>query len=352
MVSAANYCTREQVADAIDVRSTARANSRIDRACASAVDSVDALLLRGTGGFLPTTATRYFNWPERDSGGSWRLWLDENGLISVTSVVAGGVTIAAANYLLEPNTSGPPYTRLELLRSANVSFGGGSTPQRQIVITGDYGVRDERETAGTLSGGIGGTDVVLQLSSGALVGVGDLLLIGTERLVIGGRGWVDTTKDLGGDIEALSSAVTLTIASSGLTAGERILIDAESMLVTDVAGSTVVAQRAADGTVLASHSTGASVYASRSFTVTRGCRGTAAAAHSDAATVEVYRTPAIINELAIGEAVSGLLQATAGYARTIEASDGSSREVLGRGLTDLRKRAAIAYGRQMRTAAV
>ena len=350
-MSEPSYCTREAIKSTLDVAETARTNSQIDRVRAQATDSVDGLLYRGRLGFSLTDATRYFPWPELDSGGSWRLYLEQNGLVALTALVAGGVTIPTSSVYLEPINDGPPYARLELVRNLNVSFGGGPTPQRQIAITGTWGFRDDREPAGTLSGAINSATTAIALSSGAVAGVGDLLVCDSERLVVTGRAWVSTGSTLGG------SGLTASNAGASLTGptvavGEELLVDSEMMLVVDVAGSTTVVRRAWDGSTLALHANGATVYANRGYVVARGAQGTVAASHADAAAVDVHRPPALIRELALAEAISTLLQSQAGYARSIRTGQESSKEVIGRGLQDLRERAASRYGRNVKIGAV
>lgn len=349
-MSAPSYCTREAVKAVLDVAETARTNTQVDREIAAATEAVDGLLYRGRYGFSLTDATRYFPWPELDSGGSWRLYLEQNGLIALTTLVAGGVTIPTTSVYLEPINDGPPYTRLELVRNLNVSFGGGPTPQRQIAITGTWGYRDDREPAGTLVGAVNALTTAIVLSDSAAVGVGDLLICDNERMVVTGRAWVSTGSTLGGSGLTASNAST-SLTGPTVAVGEQLLIDAETMLVVDVAGSTTVVRRAWDGSTLASHANGATIYADRGYVVARGTQGTAAASHADAATVEVHRPPALIRDLAIAEAITTLLQAQAGYARTIRVSAEAAKEVIGHGLQDLRDRATARYGRNVKIGA-
>src|SRR4051812_27452306 len=105
------YTTREDVMSAQDIKATAYGGRDIDRAVESGARAVDALLhLRA---IAPTVATRYFDWPGPSVAGV-KLYLDEHPLISLTSLTSGGVTVATADYLLEPANSAPPYRRIEL----------------------------------------------------------------------------------------------------------------------------------------------------------------------------------------------------------------------------------------------
>src|SRR3546814_4874178 len=96
------YTTRESVQDAFDVKEAAHRSAQIDEAIASASDDIDGWLNRHKHGLAPRNATRYFSWPSRNYAPAWRLWLDENTLVSVTSLTAGGTVIASGDYFLEP----------------------------------------------------------------------------------------------------------------------------------------------------------------------------------------------------------------------------------------------------------
>ena len=111
------YATREQVKRALDSAETARNNAQVDRAIASASRSIDSQMHRR---FYPWDGTRYFGFrPWNDGTSSWRMWLGENDLVSVSTLTAGGTTISASDYFLEPANSGPPYTSLEIDLESN-----------------------------------------------------------------------------------------------------------------------------------------------------------------------------------------------------------------------------------------
>ncbi|PZT70196.1 hypothetical protein DN402_31755 [Streptomyces sp. SW4] len=126
------YATREEVQRALDVEPTARSARQIDRALQSASRSVDALCHRR---FFPWQGVRRFDWPDSQYRPSWRLWLDDNELISLTSLTSGGQTIATGDVLLYP-AGGPPYNRIETSLGSSAAFGGGDTHQQDIAITG------------------------------------------------------------------------------------------------------------------------------------------------------------------------------------------------------------------------
>ena len=76
------YATREQVKRALDIAETARNNAQVDRAIAAASRSIEAQMHRR---FYPWDGTRYFGFrPWNDGTSSWRLWLAEDDLVSVS----------------------------------------------------------------------------------------------------------------------------------------------------------------------------------------------------------------------------------------------------------------------------
>jgi hypothetical protein len=123
------------------------------------------------------------------------------------------------------------------------------------------------------------------------------------------------------------------------------------MLVVDAGGTTITVKRAWDGSVLATHLTGASVYALRTLKVVRGAVGTAATTHTDATVVVRNVPPGLVHQLCVAEAVTQLLNEGSGYARTAGSGD-NAREAAGRALNDLRNQAKAAYGRMGRVSAV
>jgi hypothetical protein len=130
-------------------------------------------------------------------------------------------------------------------------------------------------------------------------------------------------------------------------AGETILIDGERMRVDDIAGNTLVVTRAWDGSTIAAHSVGATIYAPRTLTVERGALGTTAATHSSSAAVYRWDAPGPVRQLCVAEAITSLLQGRSGYARTAGTGE-NEREATGRGLSELRERVYLSHGRKAR----
>jgi hypothetical protein len=321
------YATREDVMRALDVKQSARNAAQVDRALQSASRSIDGLCHRR---FYPEIATRSFPYPGPQSATSWRLWLNANELISVTTLTSGGTTIAASDYFLEPNEYGPPYNRLEIDLDSSAAFGGGDTHQRDITITGLWGYRDDETTVGALAEALDASETAVDVNAAAsaLVGVGSVLRVDTERMLVTSRTMADTGQNVGGaGLTAQQNSVTLTVSDgTAFAVDEILLVDSERLLVVDIAGNNLTVQRAWDGTVLAAHAAGADIYAARTLTVTRGALGTTAATHADASTVVRWDPPGLIRDLTIAEVLTRLTNEQAGYARTRKQGDGGDTE--------------------------
>ena len=336
------YATVEDIKSALDILETARAESQIRRVLRSATDSVEGLLKRR---FYPEIRTQTFDWYD-DLGTTslpYTLWLDANEIISVTELESDGV-ISASDYYLKPD-DGPPYTRIELKASTNATFDAGDANQSTVSLTGTFGFWDKEEVAGTITATINSSVTSLSVSNGALVGVGDLLKLGTERMVVTDRAFEDTSITIVADVTAASTASIQVSNGAGFGKGELISVNDERMLITDIVGSFLVVKRGWDGSALTSHLTGDPVYASRTLTVTRGVLGTTAAGHTNGDAVTRHYVPDLVRDLTIAEAMAQLLQERTAYARTIGKGDQES-EVRGVGLADLRDRAVAQYGRR------
>src|SRR5690606_34488219 len=132
----------------------------------------------------------------------------------------------------------------------------------------------------------------------------DLIKLGTEHMVVTGRSMLDTGQNIGADLDASNSAVTVAVTDgTAFSAGETLLIGSERMLIVDVAGNNLIVKRAWDGSVLAAHTSGADIYASRTLTVERGALGTTAATHLDNAAVSRHVVPGAVRALAVAEAL-------------------------------------------------
>lgn len=345
------YTTREAVKSALDSAETARNNVQVDRAIEAASRDAEKLCHRY---FYPWTGTKYFDWPDRNGSRPWRLWLGRNELVSVTGLVAGGVTIAPGDYLLEPANDGPPYSHVEINLGSSAAFASGDTHQRAIAITGVWYQLDE-ESVGELAANLGAsTSATAAINwSTAEFGVGDVLRIDDERMTIRGRTMVDSTQNLGGPGLAANNAdVTVPVTTgTAFASGQILLVGSERMLVVDVAGNNLTVKRAWDGSVIAPHTTAADIYTLTGVEVARAQLGTTLAAHSSGAAIYRHVPPGLVQAFTVAEALNTLLQEGSGYARTVRTGDAQS-DASGAGLEDLRARVKRAHRRRARTAAV
>lgn len=343
------YASVEDVKRALDIKLTARSDREVRMALASGTNAVHGQLHRA---FYPWTGTRYKDWPNQQYARAWRLWLDQDEVASVTSLVAGGTTIASSDYFLEPANSGPPYTYIEIDLASTAAFGADDTHQRAIAITGVFcGCPVDDEAAGTTVEALDASETGIDVSDSSLVGVGNIIKIDSERMIVNGKSMLDTGQNTS-VLSAANSNVTITgITAGSIAVDETILIDSERMLVVDVAGTTLTVIRAWDGTVLAAHNNGTDIYAPRTLTVTRGQLGTTAATHSTGAAITRHVVPPLVRELCIAEALNTLGQKQSGYARVIGSGE-NEREASGRGLKAIRDDAWTAHGRKARKRAI
>lgn len=348
------YATREEVKAELDAKETSRSNSRIDRALAAGMDAVHGLTHRM---FYPVLATRRFDWPPRAGSTAGILRLGSNEIISVASLTSGGIEIPAGQYLLRraDDLDEPPYTRIELDLSGPASFGQGDTYQQDIAAHSLFGYRNDEAPAGATVEDLDATETAVNVdaATSAAAGVGALLRIDDERVIVTGRSLLYTGQTLGGaGLTNQNSAVVVDVADgTGFAAGETIVIDGERMLVEDIAGDTLIVRRAWDGSTIAAHTATTAIFAPRTLTVARGALGTTAATHSSGASVYRFDFPGSVRQLCLAEALTDLLQGRSGYARTAGSGD-NERETSGRGLKDLRDRVYTSHGRKARMRSV
>lgn len=338
------YARREDVKLALDSLDAARSNALIDVQVEAASITVDTRLHRR---FYPVVTTCYFDWPNYQYAYPWRLWLDAKELADKTTAVltTGGQVIPANTIFFEPVNEGPPFTYLELNRSSTSAFGVSTTPQHDIAISGSFGYDLNTAAAGALAAAMNDTTTgTAVVTNGAAVGVGDLIVCGTERMLVTDRAMVSTTVTLVGNLTATVANTLVGVADiTKFGVGETILIDAERMLIVDAAGTNLVVKRAWDGTVLAAHTGGATIYASRQLTVTRGAYGTTAATHLLAAAVTVHTPPALVRQTATAEAVVNLIGVRAGYPAKVSTFNPGPADV-----SELWDQVWTAYGRKAR----
>jgi hypothetical protein len=344
------YATRRQVKTALDVKLSADYDAHVDSALQKAGDDIDGLCKRR---FYNVLDTVYKNWPNFERAYPWRVWLNAHEVADITTtapvVTSGGNTIPANQIFWGPwETDAPPYTFFELDRSTSASFGQGSTPQKDIGITAWIGYWDKTRTAGSLAAAVTDTtSTAITVSDSSLADVGDVLTAGTEAMLVTDTGMASTgqTQSGAGCSTASEADNLLTVASgAALHVGETLQLDGERMYAESITGNIVTVVRAYDGSTLATHS-GATVYALRGLTVTRGDFGTTAATHLLNAALTAAVAPAGVVELAIAEALNTVLQKTTGYARSIGEN---MKTIPGGSLPDLRASVYQKYGRKHR----
>jgi VCBS repeat-containing protein len=353
-VAEPTYCSREDVQRAPDFKNSLLTNAIVDRALQSASRDIEGHLHRI---FYPYDTTFKWDWPNFQYAYPWRLWFDQWDLVSATQVQSpNGTVIPLGNVIFRPVNRKPgwPYTYMEIDRSTTSVFTAGATPQLSIWVTGTWGFSADTDAAGTLAAAVSSTTATaVTVSDGSQMGVGDLLIIDSERMLVQDRATAATGLTQSGTGCSTVSAADVTLATTGtgsLFAGEVILLDSEQMLITDMTNSVATVKRAWNGTVLASHSS-AAVYAYRLLTVARGQLGTTAATHSNAAPVSRHRVPSGIRELAIAECVVRVAQMSGGWqAETGEG--GSAHPAAGAGLAEKWDEAVTTYGRKGRIRAI
>lgn len=321
------YATVEQLAAASDYKPSAFEQDRLKRLLDAASRRIEQQLHRH---FYPVTAAYTYTSPPiykpRMADGSG-FFLDRD-LLSISAATQDGTSATVADIDLFPgHFPNEPASWAELT--------GGT-----IVITGDWGYSNDTAVSGALDGAMSDTTgTAPKVTDSNLVGVGDLIIIDSERLVVTDKLMVDLAQNTTGSLTADTSDVTVAAADgSVIFAGETLLIDAEKMLVLSISGNNLTVKRAWAGTVLASHSSGADIFAPRTLTVERGSTGSTAATHLDAAAITRNLPPGPITDLCLAEALTTYEQEASGFARGIGDGEGA-REVRNLGLLDVRREA-------------
>jgi hypothetical protein len=348
------YTTREILMRALDQGQVLRNARNIDRCIESASRNAEGLCHKI---FYPHIATKKFDWPNNQGALPWRLWLDDSSLISVTTLTSGSTAIAGSDIVLEPQRSGPPYSRLEINISSSASFGTGSTHQQDISILGLWGENDDHITLGTLTEALDASETAVDVSPAASadIGVGSILKIGTERLLVTERAQIDTGQNVGGaGLTNNKNSVSLTVSDGTQFAlYEVILVESERMLVTDIAGNVLTVERAFEGSIIAAHAAGVDIYAPRTLTVTRGALGSTAATHNSGDAIQVWKVPPAVRQYVTAEAIHELMQEQTGWFRTMSASSifgGTARRAATvEALVDYREQLYRTHGRKART---
>lgn len=322
------YATREQMMEAFDIKASAYVASLLDRNLETASRGIERMTHRR---FYPTVDTRIFPWPLRGS-----VFIPDD-VQSLTSLSIDGR--AVTGHVLEPRFQGPPYTWIDF-DDASISSGD------DITVEGVFGYSADTAPAGALAAAITTTGATTcTVTNGSLVGVGDLLLVDSERVKVTGKGSTSSGATLGGNVAAAANTTAISVSNGSVfNVGETILVDSERMLVLDITSNTLHVRRADSGTTLAAHSSGATVYTYRLLTIERGAAGTTAATHLISTALYRNVPPGPINELCLAEAMYAIQQEKAGWQAVIGAGE-NSRESAGRGVGDLRRLVKMEYGK-------
>jgi hypothetical protein len=340
-------------------------NDQVDRAIVSAAEAVESAAQRR---FYPEDKTAKFDWPNYSLAYPWRIWLGDMELAApATQIVTGTflpvpIVIPITSVIFQPVNTGPPFTNFELRRDLNVAFGSGQTPQLDIGVTGTFGYWTKTRPAGTLAVAMTAVDTTATVSDGVSVGVGDVLIAGTERMIVTDSAYVDTTVSFSG-LSNASAQDNILMVSDGtkFTAGEVLMVDAEWILILQIMGNTMVVKRAWDASILAGH-TGGTLWARRVLSVLRGQLGTTAAIHSINLPLTVNAVPGLVRQLAIAEAEVWITQEPGAYggasapAKIVSVNRGGfavAEQIAGAGLLDLRQRFGDSkYVRKIRKRAI
>src|SRR3990172_8826918 len=122
---------------------------------------------------------------------------------------------------------------MEIDRSTSdaVEVGSGGTGQRSLVAGGTWGVVGSDRTRSAWTLGTTATSSTSALTLNAPIGIGSIVLIGEERVMVTARSWV-TSSQTASALTANMADVSITVATgSAFLAGEEVLIDSERMLV-------------------------------------------------------------------------------------------------------------------------
>lgn len=350
------YTTRERIMRAADIKASAYRNNEIDLAMQAGARRIDSLCNRGDSvrpGFAPWTGTITYDWPSASSGNtgnSFRLWLAPHSIASISSMTSGGTSVTSQAYGW-PVDKGAPFPAIALDRTgSNALDPGNGAGQRSAAVTGVWMGAAALEATST-NWLLGSSPNASQgsMTINAPFGVGQILRIDSERLIVNDRTWAPSGQT--GTLAASMSAETLTVSDgTAFFADEELILDSETIWVRAIVGNNLIVKRAVSGSVLAAH-TSVPIQWSRTAIVERGVLGTTAAAHTSGARVYFAKPPGLVEQLNVAYALDQRAQETSGYARTSGSQD-NEREMMGKGIKELEKAVAAAYGRQVRHRAI
>lgn len=335
------YSSLTEVKRAADIPASPLYDLKVSDVMSEATEAVESLCSRV---FYPTLATRYFPWPQDPTQSPSLLRLGDSEAISLVSLVNGdGSTVDTSRLKLIKEgkvDDGPPYNALII----NGSFvTNGTFPERSIAATCNFGFRnDERSVAFTTTNLSGST---VDISNAANIGVGSLIRIGDERLVVTYRGWKDSgnVTPVTLDDEESADRFTLSVGST-LNVGEELFIGNERMLITEIIGNDVIVDRGAYGSALSVHTAVTTVYVNRRLTVERAVLGSTATDTLSGAGVQLFLFPPLVHQLHRAEALNIIQQDAASYGSRSGSNQGEMPLSI-KGLQDLREKVRSKYAR-------
>lgn len=336
------YASLTEVARAADIPSSALFDAALADVLDQATDAVREACHRD---FEPTVDTRWFSWPQDITQNPRMLRLGRNELVSVSAITNGdgeAVTVGDVTLIKEgAGDDGPPY-------NAIINPGGwnqnADVKERSIGITGVYSGCPVNEQAVALTvSNLTGTTVDIDDSS--LIGVGSLIRIGTERLVVTRRGWLNSGNLASITLDAEETEDIFTVTDgTDYRVNETLLIESEQMLITDIVDNRLIVQRAYNGSALAAHTAQTVVYVNRRLTVERAVLGTEDTDTASGATVYLYSYPGLVRQLCKAEALQIISQDAASYGSRSGSNQGEMPMAV-KALPELRARVVGMYGR-------
>jgi hypothetical protein len=343
------YASFTEVKRAADVPSSALYDALLADAMDEGKDAVIGLCQRS---FEPEIKTVTFPWPQDMTQDIRMLRLGKHSLISLITVTDGdGSTLDNANLRLIKEgsaTDAPPYSAV---MNSNGWTTNGTFPDISVGILGLYGYDLNERSATTTVSMLSGTTV--DVSNSSSVDVGALIRIGTERLVVLSKGWLNSGNSAAVTLDAEESSDRFTVTSgAAFNVGESITIESEEMVITKITGNQLVVKRATNGSALSAHTAVTAVYVDRRLSVERAVLGTTATDTAAGAVVLVHKFPGLVRQLHKAETLYLIQQDSAAYG-TRSGSGQGEVPMTERAIEALRVRVREAYGyRPVRGAAV
>ena len=308
------YCTLAELIDDLELNGIAQAEEQtraLDRIQAAS-DWIDRW-----GPFVPVTATRRFDGPSTSFASERGPSLFVDPLLAVTSLVNDIQTLTASDYLLYPRSrhwENGPYTRIEL--DPDSTAAAWTRKRDGVVIVGQWGKYAEAVSTQTtlVNTTLTSSDTALQVSNGARVSPGMVLLIESEQVLMQGTGARSAATSL--LAEAVDETETDIDVDNGaeFNLGEVIRLEAEDLRIRDIVGNTLQVRRGWNGTTPGAHANDSALSVYRTYTVKRGVNGTPAASHANGTAINRYLPPGDVNWLA--RQIAGLMvkKAQGGFA--------------------------------------